>query len=78
MMYTYDMRTVIDIPDEQATPLAEVCHRIHISRTEAVRRGIALFLQENGGSADDAYGLWKGRRIDGVEFQQTFRKEWGE
>jgi hypothetical protein len=77
-IYIIYMRTIIDIPDDQAAPLAEVCQRIHISRAEAVRRGIALFLRQNGGSADDAYGLWKDRKIDGVEYQQALRKEWGE
>ena len=77
MMYISYMRTLIDIPDEQAAPLAEVCQRIHISRREAVRQGIALFLQQHTGSTDVAYGLWEGRGIDGVEYQQALRKEWG-
>ena len=71
------MLTIIDIPDEQAAPLAEVCQRLKISRREAVRRAIALFLQHHAGNADAAYGLWKGRTIDGLEYQQTLRKEWG-
>jgi hypothetical protein len=57
MIHISYMRTIIDIPDEQAVPLAEVCQRIHISRREAVRRGIALFLQQHAGQADAAYGL---------------------
>ena len=78
MMYISYMRTIIDIPDEQAAPLAEVCQRIKISRREAVRRGIALFLQQHTGNVDAAYGLWKGRNIDGIEYQQALRKEWGD
>jgi hypothetical protein len=72
------MRTLIDIPDDQAAPLAELCQRSHISRTEAVRRAIALYLQQHQAVPDTAFGLWQGRDIDGIAYQQAIRKEWGE
>ena len=72
------MRSLIDIPDEQAVPLAEVCRRHAISRAEAIRRAIALYLEQQGGPEDAAYGLWKDRGIDGVAYQQALRREWGE
>jgi hypothetical protein len=72
------MRTLINIPDDQAAPLAELCQRIHISRSEAVRRAITLFLQQQSAAPDAAFGLWQGRDIDGIVYQQAIRKEWGE
>ena len=72
------MRTLIDIPDDQAAPLAEACRRNDISRAEAIRRAIALFLKQQVSEVDAAYGLWKDRGIEGIEFQERLRKEWGE
>ena len=72
------MRAIIDIPDDQAGPLAEACRRNHISRAEAIRRAIALFLKQEAPEAEGAFGLWKERGIDGIEYQQSLRREWGE
>jgi metal-responsive CopG/Arc/MetJ family transcriptional regulator len=72
------MRTIIDIPDEQLAPLTAFCNREAISRSEAVRQAIALFLDRHVGRADSAFGIWKGRGVEGVEYQRSLRREWGE
>lgn len=69
------MRTIIDIPSEQLQQLAELCRREELSRAEAVRRAIALLLDE-GRRPDQAFGLWKDRGAEGVQYQQTLRQEW--
>lgn len=38
------MRTIIDITNEQARQLAEICRKEDVSRTEAIKRAIVLFL----------------------------------
>jgi Ribbon-helix-helix protein, copG family len=72
------MRTTIDIPDDQAGLLAVACRRNGISQAEAIRRSIALFIKQEVPGAEGAFGLWKERGIDGVEFQQSLRREWSE
>jgi hypothetical protein len=70
------MRTIVDIPAEQLQQLAEFCRREDLSRAEAVRHAIALLLSAQTPEADQAFGLWKDRGIEGVDYQQTARGEW--
>jgi hypothetical protein len=72
------MRITIEIPDEQAIPLADVFRRAEISRSEAIRRAIGLFLHQNVADEYAAFGLWKGRGNDGVHYQQRLREEWSD
>ena len=82
MMTWYDdviMRTIIDLPAHQIEALDAVCVRDQISRAEAIRRAVALLIKtqaEVAGSA--AFGLWRDRAIDGVEYQNRIRQEWHE
>lgn len=71
------MRTIVDIPPEQLQQLAELCRREDLSRAEAVRRAIALLLAQQPRQPDAAFGLWKGRGVDGVDYQRALRREWG-
>jgi metal-responsive CopG/Arc/MetJ family transcriptional regulator len=71
------MRTIVEIPDEQLAPLAELCQQEHISRAEAIRRALAMFLDRHTRDVDSAFGMWKDRRLDGVEYQRALRGEWG-
>lgn len=70
------MRTIVDIPPAQLHQLDEMCRRENLSRAEAVRRAISLFVQEHGIPPDAAFGLWKGRGHEGVRYQQALRGEW--
>jgi metal-responsive CopG/Arc/MetJ family transcriptional regulator len=70
------MRTIIDLPPEQLQQLAELCRRHDLSRAEAVRRAVAMLLAQESQRPDEVFGLWKGRGIEGVTYQQTHRGEW--
>ena len=71
------MRTIVDIPDEQLDSLASICRRYGISRAEAVRRAVASYLNEQADDTeDDAFGMWRKRKIDGVAYQRKQRAEW--
>jgi hypothetical protein len=78
MILIYHMRAIITIRDDQVSLLAEACRRNDISRAEAIRRAIDLFLKREVPGAEGAFGLWKDREIDGIEYQQSLRREWGE
>ena len=73
------MRTIVDIPEEQIDSLASHCDREGISRAEAVRRAVASYLKEQTDNAkDDAFGMWRKRKIDGVAYQRKLRSEWSQ
>lgn len=70
------MRTIVDLPPAQLQQLDEICRREALSRAEAVRRAVSLFVKEHGVSPDAAFGLWKGRGREGISYQQALRDEW--
>ena len=71
------MRTIIDLPDEQIRRLADVCRREGVSRAEAVRRAVADYLDARClRERDDAFGMWRGRRLDSIEYERRLRREW--
>ena len=73
------MRTIVDLPDEQIRALKRMSESEHSSRAELVRRAIdeylARHLPEQG---DDAFGLWRQRKVDGLTYQKRARDEWGQ
>lgn len=77
------MRTIIDLPDAQIAQLAEYCRRERISRAEAIRRAVASLLIRHNlersqceSDLEAAFGAWKHKDIDGVEYQRSMRAEW--
>jgi metal-responsive CopG/Arc/MetJ family transcriptional regulator len=79
MMPSYDdiMRTIVDLPEEQLRALAEICEQEKISRAEAVRRAVAAYASRHAaGHADQAFGLWRGRGVDGLSYERRLRREW--
>ena len=70
------MRTIIELHAEQLDGLDVVCRRDSISRAEAIRRAIDAMIAREEPARAKAFGLWRGRGIDGVEYQETLRKEW--
>jgi hypothetical protein len=73
------MRTIVELPQDQIDALDGICRAEGISRAEAVRRAVALLVAERAaGASRRAFGLWKGRRTDGVASQRRLRGEWRE
>jgi len=71
------MRTIIEVPREQLDALEAICSREGISRAEAVRRAIASYLRrEHAPATDQAFGLWRKKRGDGLRYQEQRRREW--
>lgn len=83
MMPLYDdgMRTIIELPEEQLRALDAWRHARGISRAEAVRRAVAILLEDEAEtrvSVDAAFGLWRSRGLDGLIEQERLRAEWDE
>lgn len=78
---TYDaviMRTLVSIPAEQLAELADISRQEHISRAEAIRRAVTQYLgaRKAADSTNAAFGLWKDRETDGIEYEDRVRGEW--
>jgi len=71
------MRAIVDIPDEQVEDLARIGRREGLSRAELVRRAIAAFLRRHRApSGANAFGLWRDRGVDGLDYEDDLRREW--
>lgn len=78
MIYDITMkRTIISLPEETLAALTAHCGEEGISRAEAVRRALAAYLGKwEPESTDDVFGLWRGRDIDGLDYEDQIRGEW--
>lgn len=78
IIYPYHiyMRTIIEIPEEDIKKLDVLCHTFRISRAEAIRRAVNQYLVENRPDMEDAFGIWKKRKIDSLRYEKGIRKEW--
>ena len=73
------MRTIVDLPDKQIEALKQLGESAHSSRAELVRRAIDEYLARHLPATDDeAFGLWKKRKTDGLTYQERARDEWGQ
>lgn len=70
------MRTLIDIPDRQIDDLTRICDAKGVSRAEAIRQAITLFIEQNKPVAVDVFSLWKDHNTDGLAYQEGMRSEW--
>jgi hypothetical protein len=71
------VRTIIELPDDQIEALASLCRSEGISRAEAIRRAVAHYVgQRRHATVAAAFGLWRDRPIDGLEFERELRDEW--
>ncbi len=76
--YDDDMRTIIDLPQDQLDALDELSRRDAISRAEAVRRAVTAYVIQRRPPerVAEGFGLWKGRTGDGRAYEDRLRREW--
>ncbi len=71
------MRTVIDVPDELIDSLDQVGALEQRSRAALIRDAITEYLKVKSiPAAEEAFGLWKDQKTDGVRYQRSLRDEW--
>jgi hypothetical protein len=70
------VRTIIDLPDHQLDALDRLCTRERISRAEAVRRAVGQYVADRRVALANAFGLWRDRPGDGLQYQEQRRREW--
>ena len=70
------MRALIEIPDGQIAALAAICTSEKASRSEIIRRAIALYIEQAAPAPAEAFGLWRDSPVDGLVYQERMRSEW--
>ncbi|WP_116137403.1 ribbon-helix-helix protein, CopG family [Trinickia diaoshuihuensis] len=70
-------RILIDLPEEQLSELTALVEEEQRPRAAIIREAIEAYIASHKrGLGGDVFGLWKGKRIDGLEYQQELRSEW--
>lgn len=70
-------RILVDLPDAQVEELAVLVEAEQRSRAAVIRDAIDAYIaQHRRAPGADVFGLWKSRKIDGLEYQQELRSEW--
>ncbi|MEW6683881.1 MAG: ribbon-helix-helix protein, CopG family [Nitrospirota bacterium] len=77
-MTIYDdaMRTIIELSEKALKALSEICLREKISRAEAIRRAVEAYTSRKAPPSEEAFGIWRSRDVDSLEYQDTLRAEW--
>lgn len=71
------MRTLIDIERSDIEKLDLLAARQKRSRAAVIREAVADYLEKEAAAGlDEAFGLWRGRGIDSLEYQKKLREEW--
>ncbi len=71
-------RALVGISESTLKELDALSEIRHVSRSELIRQAVAQYLEKLRPSeqADDAFGLWKDREVDGLDYQARMRAEW--
>jgi predicted transcriptional regulator len=70
-------RILLDLSDEQIEALTLIVEAEHRTRAAVIRDAIEAYIaarKRNVGA--DVFGLWRGRKKDGLAYQQELREEW--
>lgn len=70
------MRALIDLPDKDRAALQALCRRQTLSRAEAVRRAVALYIAEHQSNQGSPFGIWRDRAEDALAVEDRLRDEW--
>lgn len=71
------MRTLVDLPEADIRALDALGERRRVSRAKIIREAVSTFLSASAnGSTEAAFGLWRDRKIDGLDYQRQVRSEW--
>ncbi len=75
------MQATIEISEEQAQTLMQYCQITHISQNEVFQQALKLFLptlpSKKKLSDHPAFGSWKNKNVDSLDYQIALRDEWG-
>lgn len=73
------MQKTIQLEEATAARLAALCRRKGWPEEQAIQEAITILLSEYATDeeiAERAFGMWKDRNIDALEYQRRLRAEW--
>jgi hypothetical protein len=70
------MRTIVDLPEAERAQLDLLCRQRGLSRAEALRQALRLWLEQQKPSHGEVFGLWRDRPEGSLELQEAMRQEW--
>ena len=81
MLPIYDagtMRAIVEIPPQELRDLTALSKEERISRAEAIRRAVGQYLRawKAAHGAKAAFGVWKSRKVTGLQYEDHVRGEW--
>jgi metal-responsive CopG/Arc/MetJ family transcriptional regulator len=70
-------RILVDLPDTQLEALTVLVEAQQRPRAAVIRDAIEAYIAQHKRALEvDVFGLWKGKNVDGLEYQQELRSEW--
>ncbi len=69
-------RTIVDLPERERDQLDALCRQRGLSRAEAIRQALRLWLRQQTLSHAAVFGLWRDRPEGALELQEALRQEW--
>jgi metal-responsive CopG/Arc/MetJ family transcriptional regulator len=70
-------RILVDLPDHQVEELAVLVQAEQRPRAAVIRDAIEAYISlHKTVLGADVFGLWKSKKVDGLEYQQELRSEW--
>ncbi|MGF7135867.1 metal-responsive CopG/Arc/MetJ family transcriptional regulator [Paraburkholderia sp. EB58] len=70
-------RILVDLPDSQVAELAALVEAEQRPRAAVIRDAIEAYIsQHKAVLGAEVFGLWKSKKVDGLEYQQELRSEW--
>ena len=71
------MRTIIEVPDDDIKRLDRIVEQQKKSRAAIIREAIRIYLESKVvGSDKAAFGIWKEKKVDSIDYQEDIRSEW--
>ena len=71
------VRTIVDLPEPERDQLDALCRQRGLSRAEALRQALRLWLQQQTPDHRCVFGLWGDRPEGSLALQQdSLRQEW--
>lgn len=67
----------MDIDEKALAALDDLARRQRVSRASLIREAVSDLLTKRQAPADEAaFGLWAGKKVDGLAYQKALREEW--
>lgn len=71
------MRAIIEIDEREDRALKRLARQRGASRASVVREAIDRFLQATAPKEPSAaFGIWRDRGVEGLEYERRLRDEW--